>query len=182
LSSAGGAVVWITGRPASGKSTLGLRLAALLRGQGVPCALLDGDEVRQALGRPAGRGPEERAGYYEALARMAALLARQGLVAVVAATANRRAHRQRARALAPAFVEVLVATPAEECERRDPKGLYARARAGETAGLPGPDEPFEEPAAPEVVARGGEDQEAAERTAALLRAARAGPRPDERDS
>jgi adenylylsulfate kinase len=173
--STGGAVVWIAGRPAAGKSTLGLRLVALLRDRGAPCALLDGDEVREALGRPAGRGPEERAAFYEALARIAALLARQGLVAVVAATASRRAQRQRARALAPAFVEVLVATPAEECERRDPKGLYARARAGDIAGLPGRDEPFEEPDAPDVVARGGEDQEAAERAAALALAARGGP-------
>ena len=169
-----GAVVWITGRPAAGKSTLGARLVALLRDEGVPCALLDGDEVRQALARPAGRGPEERAGFYEALASIAALLARQGLVSVVAATAHRRAHRDRARALAPAFVEVLVATPAEECARRDPRGLYARARAGQTAGLPGHDEPFEEPAAPDVVAMGGEDREAANQAAALVRAARAG--------
>lgn len=168
-------MVSITGRPASGKSTLGARLVALLRRQGLPCALLDGDEVRQALRRPAGRGAAERAGFYEDLARLAALLARQGLVAVVAATASRRASRERARALAPAFVEVWVATPAEECARRDPKGLYARARAGEIAGLPGGDEPFEEPAAPDVVARGGEDEEAAARAAALALAACGGP-------
>ncbi len=76
-----GIVVWITGRPASGKSTFGGLLAGLLRADGVPCALLDGDEIREALGRPAGRGREERDAFYEARHRRAlitgASLARQ---------------------------------------------------------------------------------------------------------
>ena len=164
----GGAVVWITGRPASGKSTLGGVLVARLREDGTSCALLDGDEVRDALGRPAGRGPEERDAFYEALARLAALLARQGLVVIVPATAHRRAYRDRARALAPRFLEVHVATPREECERRDPKDLYARARSGAAAGVPGADEPFEAPVAPDVTARDGEDERAVSHVVTLL--------------
>ncbi len=173
----GGAVVWIAGRPASGKSTLGRRLAARLREDGVPCALLDGDEVRDALGRPAGQGSEERDAFYEALARLAALLAHQGLVAIVPATAHRRAYRERARALAPRFLEVHVATAREECERRDPKRLYARALSRTTVGLPGVDEPFEGPVAPDVTAHDGEDDHAVARAVALLRLARGAPRP-----
>ncbi len=163
-----GAVVWITGRPASGKSTLGARVATRLRQDGRPCALLDGDAVRDALTRPAGQGAAERDAFYESLARLAALLAGQGLVAVVAATAHRRAHRERARALAPRFLEVHVATAPEECQRRDPKGLYAGARAGTARAVPGADEPYEDPPAPDVVALGGEDDRAVAEVAGLL--------------
>lgn len=172
MTGAVGIVVWVTGRPASGKSTLGRRLAALLRAEGFPCALLDGDLVREALGTPAGRGPGERDAFYESLARLAALLARQGLTVIVPATAHRRAHRERARALAPRYLEVHVATPAEECERRDPKGLYARVRSGSAVGVPGADEPYEEPSAPDVTALGGEDEGALSRALALVRGAR----------
>lgn len=171
----GGLVVWITGRPASGKSTFGARLASALRAAGVSCALLDGDEVRAALGRPPGRGADERESFYEILARLASLLARQGLAVIVPATAHRRAHRERARALAPRFLEVHVATAPEECERRDPKGLYALARAGAASGVPGADEPFEDPVSADVTARGGEDDIALARAVALVGSARGAP-------
>ncbi len=170
-----GVVAWITGRPASGKSTFAAGLARALRAGGTSCAVLDGDEVRAALGRPAGRGAEERDAYYEALARLAALLARQELTVIVAATAHRRGHRARARALAPRFLEVHVATPLAECVRRDPKGLYAAARAGAAAGVPGADEPFEEPVAADVTAAGGEDESARSRATALVRSAQGAP-------
>ncbi len=172
-----GLVVWVTGRPASGKSTFGERLQASLRAEGLSCVLLDGDAVRDALGRPAGSGGEERDAFYEALARLAALIACQGPAVVVAATAHRRAYRERARALSPRFLEVHVSTPAEECERRDPKGLYARARRGEALGLPGVDVAFEAPVAPDVTARDGEDERALSHAIALVRLARASGRP-----
>jgi adenylylsulfate kinase len=163
-----GAVVWITGLPGAGKSSLGARVADRLRSRGRPCALLDGDEVRAALASPAGRGAAERDAFYASLARLAALLARQGIVAVVAATAHLRVHRDGARALAPRYLEVHVATAAEECARRDPKGLYAAARAGTATGVPGADVGYEPPAAPDVVASGGEDAAAVERIVSLL--------------
>ncbi len=162
------AVVWVTGLPASGKSTLAGRLAARLRAELVPCLVLDGDTVRGALGRPAGHGAEERDRFYEGLARLAASLAEQGLVVIVPATAPRRAHRDAARALSPRFLEVLVATPLETCARRDPKGLYAAARRGDAPDLPGAGAPYEPPLAPDVVAAGGEDEGAVEAIAARL--------------
>jgi adenylylsulfate kinase len=164
----GGAIVWITGLPGAGKSTLAARIAERARAAALPCAVLDGDELRAALDRPAGRGDAERDAFYAILARLAALLARQGLVVLVAATANRAIHRERARALAPRYVEVHVATSLGDCERRDPRGLYAAARAKLATDVPGVDAPYEPPAAPDAVATGGEDLAAAETVIALV--------------
>jgi adenylylsulfate kinase len=155
-----GAVVWITGLPASGKSALGRRLRGRLEEAGRRAVLLDGDEVRAALVPAPGYEEAGRDAFYDTLARLAALLARQGLVAVVAATAHRRAFRARARALAPAFVEVFLDVPEEVCAARDPKGLWARARAGGAPDLPGAGPIYERPERPEVVASGAEDEPA----------------------
>jgi adenylylsulfate kinase len=163
-----GAVVFVTGLPSSGKSTLAGRLVARLREAGRPSVLLDGDEVRAALVPAPGYAPAERDAFYATLARLAALLARQGLVVAVAATANRRAHRAEARGLAPRFLEVLVDVPAEECARRDAKGLWAAARAGGATELPGAGAPYERPERPDVVAGGGEDGAAVEAVVHLL--------------
>lgn len=171
MSAPPGAVVFVTGLPSSGKSTLAGRLVARLRHAGRPSVLLDGDEVRAALVPPPGYAPAERDAFYATLARLAALLARQGVLVAVAATANRRAHRAEARALAPRFVEVLVDVPAEECARRDAKGLWATARAGSAPELPGAGAPYERPERPDVVAVGGEDAVAVEAIVRLLGAA-----------
>jgi adenylylsulfate kinase len=157
-----GVVAWLTGLPSSGKSTLARRAQARLRGQGVTAVLLDGDEVRRALVPAPGYAHAERDAFYETLARLAALLASQGLVVLVASTAHRRAYRLRARALAPRFVEVHVATPLDECERRDARGLWAAARAGTAPLLPGAGLAYEPPEAPEVIALGGQDEPALE--------------------
>jgi len=166
-----GVVVWITGLPSSGKSTIAALLDRRLRETGRPACLLDGDEVRAALVPAPGYTPEARDAFYATLARLAALLASQGLVVLVPATAHRAAYREEARRLAPAFVEVHVAVDADECRRRDAKGLYAAARAGEAAGLPGADVAYEPPAAADVVARGGQDEGAVAAVMALLPAA-----------
>lgn len=155
----GGVVVWFTGLPSSGKSTLAQRVRARLRDARRAAAVLDGDELR-ALVPSLLFDDESRARFYEVVAQLAALLARQGLIVLVPATAHRRSLRARARELAPRFVEVHVTTPLEVCERRDPKGLYAGARRGDVLHLPGVGEPYEAPDAPDVVATGGLDDAA----------------------
>lgn len=163
-----GAVVWFTGLPSSGKSTLARSLADRLRGTSVPAVVLDGDEVRLALEPAPDYSLQGRERFYETLARLAALLARQDLVVLVAATAHRRAYRERARELAPRYLEVFVDVPATECARRDPKGLYAAAADGRIRGLPGQDVPFERPEAPDVIADGGHDPAAISRILDLV--------------
>lgn len=163
-----GAIVWVTGLPSSGKSTLARRIAARLRAAGAAAVVLDGDQVRAALDPRPGYDAEARSRFYGTLAHLAALLARQGLVAVVAATAHRRAFRERARALAPRFVEVFVDVPLKICAARDSKGLYAAASRGAVTELPGVGSGFEPPSSPDVVASGGEDLEAPAAVARLL--------------
>lgn len=161
-----GAVVWLTGLPASGKTALAERLAARLREVRVPALLLDGDEVRDVLVPSPGHDEAERDAFYRTLAGLASLAARRGLVVLVAATAHRRAWRDHARHRAPRFVEVYVATPLEECRRRDPKGLYAKASG--LPDLPGVGVPYEPPLHPDVIAAKGDEAGAAEAVLALL--------------
>lgn len=163
-----GAVVWFTGLPSSGKTTLARALVEELRSQGRPACLLDGDEIRSALTPSPGYTQAERNDFYATLAGLASLLARQGLIALVAATAHRREYRERARRLTPVFFEVWVRTPLAECERRDAKGIYRRVRAGEIRGVPGVDEPYEEPESAALVVEGGFSAAAVQRLAALL--------------
>lgn len=153
---ASGAVVWITGLPAAGKSTLAERLRARLR---IPSVILDGDALRPLLGAT-GYDEGARDDFYHRLAALAGHLAAQGLVVIVPATAGRRAYRERARALAPRFVEVWVRTSFDEVKRRDPKGLYARAARGEAPDLPGAGAAYEPPESPDVIAEGGLDEAA----------------------
>ena len=163
-----GVVVWITGLPSAGKSTFAQAVLGALREQKVLACTLDGDEVRASLAPPIGYSATERANFYETLARLAVLLAKQGLVVLVPATAHLRSFRERAGRLAPAFLEVFVDTPVDECQRRDTKGLYARSRAGDAQSVPGAAEPYERPAQPAVVAHGGQDRAALEALLAQL--------------
>ena len=158
---AAGAAVLLTGRPASGKTTLARALLAVLRKRGLPAVHLESDALREALFPEAGYTREERDRFYAALARLAALLAAQGLAVVLDATAPRRAHRDLARAALPGLFEVYVSTPLEICAARDPKGLYRLARAGSAPHLPGAGEPYEEPSGPDLVVREGRDPESA---------------------
>jgi len=146
----GGVVIWFTGLPASGKT----RLAACVRSR-IGGILLDSDVLRDVFGTA---DYEDRDAFYRRLAQLAAHLATQGHRVLVAATAPRCAHRELARMLAPAFLEVFVATPLEECMRRDPKQLYARARAGDAPLLPGVGVPYEPPVHPDVTVSTSEDE------------------------
>jgi adenylylsulfate kinase len=142
-----GRVVWITGLPSSGKSTLAGRVARALADRGAAPVLLDGDAVRAAIVPPHGYDERGRADFYETLARLAALLAGGGALVVVPATAARAAFRARARELAPGFLEVFLDVPLAECARRDAKGLYAAAAPD----LPGVGLAYERPRTPDVV-------------------------------
>lgn len=159
-------VVWFTGLPASGKTTLAHRVAELLGSP--PPIVLDSDEVRGAIGAT-GYAEADRDGFYRSLARLAALLAAQGFVVLVAATAPRRQHRAYARSLVPDFLEVWVKTDLAECEARDPKSLYAAARAGVAPSLPGLGAMYEAPDAAELTASGGFDALAAAAIAERVR-------------
>lgn len=176
-----GAVVWVTGLPASGKSTFARALYDQLALAGVRVKLLDGDQVRAQLMPDLGYGEAARDAFYGALARMAADIARLGYVAVVAATAHERRFRDRAREQAPRFVEVYVATPLDECRRRDVKGLYAAADEGRIADLPGVGVPYEPPVEPDVVAHGGYDADAVAAAAQLVIQARRATMSNEQD-
>jgi adenylylsulfate kinase len=140
-------VVWLTGYPASGKSTLARAAAEALRQKGHAVCVLDGDEVRSTLRPTPGYDDQARTDFYASLAGLAALLARQGLVVMVPATANRTAYRDAARAMAPRFLEVFVDTPLAECQRRDPKNLYRLSPST----LPGAGASYEPPAHPDLV-------------------------------
>lgn len=157
-----GTVIWFTGRPASGKTTLAAAVRERLVQLGRGVCVLDGDEVRAAIVPPPGYTAADRDDFYATLAGLAGMLAHQGLVVLVAATAHRRAFRDAARARAPRFVEVYVATPRGECEQRDVKHLYEDFAAGRLRGLPGVDVAYEAPQSPDVIARGGHDDEAVE--------------------
>jgi adenylyl-sulfate kinase len=159
----GGATIWMTGLPASGKSTIAAGVEASLLDAGRSAYVLDGDNLRHGLNGDLGFSAEDRAENVRRTAEVSALLADAGVVVLVALVSPYRADREAARAAHARrglpFLEVWVATSLEECERRDPKGLYARARAGDLKGLTGVDDPYEPPESPDVVVRGDEPVE-----------------------
>ena len=175
-----GVVGWITGLPSAGTSTFARALSDELTRRGTSACVLDGDEVREALAGSLGYTNEERSAFYEVLARLAALLAVQGFVVLVAATAHRRVFRERARKLWQPFVEVWVVTPVEECVRRDTKGLYRAQASGRATDVPGADTSYEAPLEADVHAHGGEDAPAVTATADRIQRLRGGARSEER--
>jgi adenylyl-sulfate kinase len=168
-----GATVWMTGLPASGKSTVAAAVEARALAQGRSAYVLDGDNLRHGLNGDLGFSAADRAENVRRTAEVSALLADAGVLVLVALVSPYRADRAAARAvherLSLPFIEVHIATTLEECERRDPKGLYARARAGELTHMTGIDDPYEPPEAADVVVGGGEPlDEAVERVLAAL--------------
>ena len=154
-----GATVWFTGLSGSGKSTIASALAADLTRRRVLNYTLDGDNLRHGLNGDLGFSADDRAENVRRVGEVARLFADAGVVALVPLISPYRAGREHARALHDAaglvFVEVFVDTPIEVCEQRDPKGLYAKARAGELRGFTGVDDPYEPPLTPQLVLPGG---------------------------
>jgi bifunctional enzyme CysN/CysC len=149
-----GATVWLTGLPAAGKSTIGRAIEERLVRAGRPAYLLDGDNLRHGLNGDLGFDECARAENVRRTAHVARLLAECGAVALVSLVSPYAADRELAATLHAEqelpFLEVFVGTSLAQCERRDPKGLYARARSGELAGLTGVGAPYEAPTAPDV--------------------------------
>lgn len=145
------AVLWLTGLSGAGKTTLARALEPALRLRCRGVEILDGDLVRAHLSRDLGFSRQDRDTHVLRVAYVAQLLARNGVTVIVAAISPYRATREQARAMFERFVEVHVATPLEECIRRDVKGLYARAMAGELSHFTGISDPYEAPRAPELV-------------------------------
>lgn len=147
----GGAVVWLTGLPGSGKSTLARALERKLFSRGGSPLLLDGDTLRAGLNGDLGFSPKDRTENIRRLAEMATHLARNGHIAIVAAVSPSSDDRAQARRIADdLFREVYVATPAEVCESRDPKGHYAKARAGNLPSFTGIANDYQPPANAEL--------------------------------
>ena len=156
-----GGTVWFTGLPGAGKSTVAAAVEERLIAAGAPAFLLDGDNLRHGLNGDLGFDEEARSENVRRTAHVAKLLADSGTIALVSLVSPYAADRAAAAALHAAdeldFVEVHVNAPLELCEERDPKGLYARARAGELAGLTGVGAPYEPPSEPDLVLGAGEE-------------------------
>ena len=147
-----GATLWYTGLSGSGKSTLANEVTALLHARGVRTYLLDGDNIRQGLNRGLGFSEADRRENIRRIAEVARLFTDAGLVTGTAFISPFREERALARSLQPdSFIEIYVRADLATCEGRDPKGLYASARAGKITGFTGIDSPYEEPEAPELV-------------------------------
>lgn len=148
-----GTIVWITGLSGSGKTTICNAVHTELLARGIRVEMLDGDVIRKHLSRDLGFSKAERDENIRRIGFVAHLLTRNGVVALVSAISPYRAVRDEIRATMGRFLEVFVNAPLEVCERRDPKGLYKRARAGEFPGFTGIDDPYEPPLSPEVECR-----------------------------
>jgi adenylylsulfate kinase len=145
-----GAVIWFTGLSGAGKTTLADALIPKLVASGKKVEVLDGDVVRTHLSKGLGFSREDRDTNIARIAFVAHLLARNGVVVLVAAISPFRSARDAARATIGDFIEVHVAPPLDECIKRDVKGLYKKAIAGEIAQFTGISDPYEEPLTPEL--------------------------------
>ncbi len=148
-----GVVVWFTGLPSSGKSTIAHAVEEALYKRGHLCYVLDGDNVRHGLNKNLGFSPEDREENIRRIGEVAKLFAQAGLITMTAFISPYRKDRDKARQLLEdgEFIEVFIKVSLKEAEERDPKGLYKKARAGEIKEFTGISAPYEEPLNPELV-------------------------------
>lgn len=149
-----GGTVWLTGLSGAGKSTIAAELAAQLTARGARVEILDGDELRESLSAGLGFSREDRNTHVTRVGFLADMLARNGVWAIVPVIAPyadaRQANRERHERSGTDYYEVHIATSLAECESRDVKGLYAKARSGQITGMTGIDDPYEIPENPEL--------------------------------
>jgi adenylylsulfate kinase len=171
-----GVTVWFTGLSASGKSTVATRVDEILTDQGKHCYVLDGDNIRFGLNRDLGFSPADRNENIRRIGEVAKLFTQAGIINLTAFISPYRIDRDRSRQIQEPrdFIEVFVDCPLEVCERRDPKGLYAKARAGQIPEFTGISAPYEPPVAPELVLRTDIESEEESAMAVVLYLARSG--------
>jgi adenylylsulfate kinase len=146
-------IIWFTGLPSSGKSTIASEVEHQLYTKGIRTYLLDGDNVRHGLNRDLGFSPEDREENIRRIGEVAKLCVDAGMITLVAFISPYRKDRERVRTGVEAgeFVEVYVKCPVEVCEQRDAKGFYRKARKGEIKDFTGVSAPYEEPLKPEII-------------------------------
>ncbi len=149
-----GFAIWITGLPASGKSTVTAALADLLRSRGLEVAVLESDVLRRVFTAKPSYEENERESFYSSVACIGEILTQHGVTVIFDATANRREYRERARSRIAKYLEVHVDCPLEVCVDRDPKGIYRRALGGQADTVPGLGTAYEAPTNPDVVVYG----------------------------
>ena len=147
-----GTMIWMTGLSGSGKSTVAIGVERELHRRGILCRILDGDNIRAGINSNLGFSPEDRRENIRRIAEIGKLFVHTGIVTIACFVSPTRELREMARDIIGAedFREVYIATPLEECERRDVKGLYARARRGEVKDFTGISAPFEAPEHPDL--------------------------------
>ena len=166
----GAFAIWVTGLPASGKSSLVRALTAQLADYGIDVAVLESDVLRQIFTPHPRYDEDERQLFYRQMVFVGTLLTQHGVPVIFDATANRRQFRDEARRNIPRFLEVFVDCPVETCIARDPKGIYRKAREGEAGNVPGVQSTYEPPENPEIVIHGDREtpQEGALRVIEML--------------
>lgn len=145
-------ILWFTGLSGAGKSTLAVEIEKELFTRGIRCFMLDGDNIRHGLNKNLSFNPEDRTENIRRIGEVSKLFVEAGLIAIVASISPYITHRAMVRSLVPEgeFIEIYVKCSIEECERRDPKGLYKKSRAGEIKNFTGITAPYEPPVNPEI--------------------------------
>ena len=159
-------VIWLTGLSGSGKSTIANELAIKLQQEGKLAYILDGDNVRMGLNKDLGFSDDDRKENIRRIAEVAKLLSDAGVIVITAFISPFREEREKAKEIIGRdnFIEVFVRTSLETCEKRDPKGLYKKARAGEIPMFTGIDSPYEEPLNYDIMVSGDTDSDQYEST------------------
>lgn len=150
-----GPIVWLTGLPGAGKTTIASELVTALRNRGIGVLWLDSDELRTALFPGLGYSDSERDQFYDTIIFLGKLAAAGGVCTVISATASKRRYRDKLRQQSPNFFEVWVQCSPEILQQRDPKGLYKKSKKGDVTKLPGLGTAYEEPLSAEVVVDSG---------------------------
>lgn len=146
-----GCVIWLTGLPGAGKTTIANILKEMLVSKGRRVEVLDGDEVRSSLSPDLGFSKQDRELHAKRVAYVGRLLSRNGVITIVALISPYRSSREYARNLVGDFVEIWVKCSIETCQKRDPKGLYKKAARGKVTNLTGVQDPYEPPLHPDLI-------------------------------